>query len=174
MKESVSINRQWVIRLLIGALILSLAGNLLPGNIPVLRILITLAVAYIAFRMPDSEESAPRPDAGVAVSTTQSEDGRRRTHSCAFARSFIDLTDSGSLPEQVSINSSFSSTTVRLPVDANITVKSSCAFSGVSVPGRPSMVIGSSTCHLGTQDANAPCLTIRISCAFSSVRLVMG
>lgn len=168
------INRELMLKFLIGGVVLTLLLNLLPWDIPFLRILITLAVAYVAFTMPIGEGTSKAGHIGLSVHTDESPDGKRRTHNCAFARSTLDLTDSGRLPDQVRVNLSFGSTTVRLPVDAGITVQANCAFGSVTIPDHPCVLFGSSAFQLGSQDPNAPRLHIAVNCSFGSVNFIMG
>lgn len=168
-----NIDRQRMIRLLIGGALAVLVLCLLWKH-SFLRIALTLAVALAAYFLPLGEGTKTTRHFGLAVSSSESKDGRSRSHDCAFAASTLDLTDSGRLPERVRISVAFGSTTVRLPVDASITINASCAFGSVSLPENPGVVLGYTSCRLGSQDPNAPRLSVTARCAFGSLRFIMG
>lgn len=152
-------------RLLLAAAILLLLSAFSSWTIPVVKLLIALAVAFLAWHSADGASDS-------ASSETDSKSGRLCRY--AFSSAALDLTDSSSLPKRLTLQSAFSSVSVRLPVDAAITVRAAGAFCSVSMPGRQSMLIGEQNFRCGSQDPNAPKLHITVSCAFSSISLRMG
>lgn len=151
---------------LIGILIL--AGAILPLNIPVFKILVTLGVAWAAFHLADMGRNGFR---GIS---DDHQSGPVRTINCVFSGAVIDLTDSGALPEKVVLNALLSGMTVRLPVDAAIVLHISSALNSVSIPGHQKIVLGDSTVECGSRDPNAPRLFINASCALGSLNFELG
>jgi len=160
-------------RILLAACALILLFSILRWSFPLLKILITLAVIFIAWHYTgEDEEKKPVSFSGI-VNETREENGvhiRRNV----FSRSVLDLTDSSTLPEKIELQSAFSILTVRLPVDAKITLHASGAFCSISLPDRQSILFGENTVHCGSKDSNAPRIHIDLNCAFSSVSFRMG
>lgn len=168
-------------RLLLIVCALILLNLLLNWSFPILKIIITLAVAALAWNFAD-EQSESRHNAFFSngkfsfkgtVHEEREENGVKILR-YVFSNASVDLTDSSLLPDRIEIQSAFSNVSVRLPVDASITVHASGAFCSISLPGRQNVIFGENTVHCGTQDPNAPRLYIDLSCAFSSASFKLG
>ena len=158
-----------------------LLAAVLNWRFPIVKLLIALAVAALAWRFAgeSSEEnhtsffSNERFSFSGGIHESREENGVH-IRRYVFSNASLDLTDSSLLPERIELQNAFSNLSVRLPVDANITIHASGAFCSISLPGRQSVLFGENTVRCGSQDASAPRLTINLSCAFSSASLKMG
>ena len=148
--------------------ILILLGAVLRLNIPLVRILITLGVAWAALNLTGGKQ---RSFSGIS---DDHQSGPVRTCRYVFSGAVIDLTDSGALPEKVILQTTLSGVTVRLPVDAASVIHASCSLGSISIPGCQNIVLGEGTAHCGSQDPNAPRVFIDASCALGSVTFEMG
>ena len=150
-------------------------------SFPHLKIIITRAVAALAWNYADNKQSDSHNSFfsneqfrfnGV-VHEEREENGVKILR-YVFSNAAIDLTDSSMLPDRIELQSAFSNVSVRLPVDASITVHASGAFCSISLPGRQNVIFGENTVHCGTQDPNAPRLHIDLSCAFGAASFKLG
>lgn len=171
-------------RTILAVCALILLCAVLRWSFPLLKVLIALAVAAAAWHFTGDEKdeaketrtsffSSERFRFGNGINETREENGVH-IRRYVFSGASIDLTDSASLPEKIELQNAFSSISVRLPVDASITIHASGAFCAISLPGRQSVIFGENTVHCGSQDPNAPRLYIDLSCAFSAANLKMG
>lgn len=167
--------------LLAAAVALLLVNLILPFRIPLLKILITLGVAWAAWQWADPDKPHSRNAVFAnerfrfsrGVNEERDENGTRVCR-YVFSNAVLDLTDSSALPERIEIQAAFSNAVVRLPVDAAVTLHTSGAFCSISAPGQQNTVFGENTCQCGTQDPNAPRLYVEASCAFGSLSFKMG
>lgn len=167
-------------RTILAVCALILLCAVLRWSFPLLKVLIALAVAAAAWHFAGSEKENTHTSFFSSehfrfsgVNETREENGVH-IRRCVFSSASLDLTDSSLLPEKFELQNAFSSLSVRLPVDANITIHASGAFCSISLPGRQSVIFGENTVHCGSQDPSAPRLYIDLSCAFSAASFRMG
>ena len=168
-------------RTILAVCALILLCAVLRWSFPLIKVLIALAVAAAAWRFASSEPESKHTSVfgserfsfARGIHETREENGVH-IRRYVFSSASIDLTDSSLLPEKIELQNAFSSLSVRLPVDANITIHASGAFCSISLPGRQSVVFGENTVHCGSQDPSAPRLYIDLSCAFSAASFRMG
>ncbi len=158
-------NRNTGVRLVIIAGTILLVCAILPWRMPIFKILIALAVAWIALNTGENAKERR----GVRHET---DDLRNFRYVCSSAT--VNLTDSGALPDRVEIDAVFSHVAVRLPVDVNVTVHVNSAFSSTNLPDSQNVLLGESTCHCGTQDPSAPRLSVHVNTVMSSLDFRMG
>ena len=171
------IPRDPIARLLLAAGMIILLGAVLPGfigNFPLVKLLITLLVAWLAWQMAGKESGHTAFFSSERRHVSDMAGEKKGALRYVFSSAALDLTDSGALPERLNIQAAFSSVSVRLPVDASIAIHASGAFCSISMPGGESVVLGEQTVHCGSQDPSAPRLAIELSCAFGSVAMRMG
>ncbi len=158
---------KWILRAIAVIVII----NLIPWGF-VFKILLILGVIWLALNLNQSAPAAPVDEQEPVTARPAEDDRFTRRFICTSG--VIDLTDSSRLPDHLTVQATLSSVTVRLPVDAGITVHTSGALCSVSLPNRQNIVAGKSTHHCGTQDPRAPRLYIECDCLLSSVRFEMG
>ena len=168
-------------RILLAVAAFILLSVLLSWTMPILKLLIALGVAWLAWNTSNQEQTERRSAffssdsfRASGFSASDAEESGCRVCRYVLSNASLDLTDSSSLPDRMEIQSAFSSVSIRLPVDANITLHASGAFCSISMPGCQSTVFGERTCHCGTQDPLAPRLHIDVASAFASVSFHMG
>lgn len=148
--------------------ICALACIVSPLKIPVFKLLITLVVAWSAWRLTgDSHRAWNR------VSYDRPSDAAR-IYRYAFSNAALDLTDSDALPEKLYIQAALSGVTIRLPVDVSTIVHARGALCSVSIPGRQNLVLGEADFSCGTRDPHSPRLFVDVSCALGSVAFELG
>ena len=166
---------------ILAACALILICALLRWTVPLMKLVIALAVAAAAWRFAGGESGENHSSSfgsgrfrfARGINETREENGVH-IRRCVFSSASIDLTDAAALPERIELQSAFSSLSVRLPVDASITLHASGAFCSIALPGGQNVVFGENTVRCGSQDPNAPRLRIDAECAFSSARFIMG
>lgn len=142
-------------------------------TVMLLKLLIALGVAWAAWRRTGKRAADSHEDSHADVNDKTDADGTRNC-SYAFTDTVLDLTDVELLPERVKLSCAFSSVSVRLPVDAAVTIRSNGTFCCISAPGQKDMILGKSICYCGTKDDNAPRLLIDANCAFGSLEFMRG
>lgn len=168
-------------RAILAVCALILLCAVLRWSFPLLKVLIALAVAALAWHFASDAPrethtsffSSERFRFARGINEEREENGVH-IRRYVFSSASLDLTDSSRLPEKLELQNAFSSLSVRLPVDANITIHASGAFCSIALPGRESVIFGENTVHCGSQDLSAPRLYIDLSCAFSAVSFRMG
>lgn len=162
---------KWILR----AIAVIVVINLIPWGF-VFKILLILGVIWLALNLNGNAPkfSADESDDDDDPIPARPAEDERFTRRFVCTSGVIDLTDSGRLPDHLTVQTTLSSVTVRLPVDAGITVHTSGVLCSISLPNRQSIMAGKSTHHFGTQDPRAPRLYLECSCLLSSVRFEMG
>ena len=93
---------------------------------------------------------------------------------CLACREMLDLTDTDNLPEYVRVQSILGSVTVRLPVDAQITLVKNGLVGLVRAPGGRITLLGEDQSVCGSFDECAPRLYVEAHALLGEVRLLMG
>ncbi len=160
-------------RLLLAICVLLLLSALPSFGATLIKLVIALAVAAVAWHAAGLRQ---KEDSAGAAHTVQNHAAGHSgsVHRCVFSSDVIDLTDSSLLPERIELQAAFASVSVRLPVDAAVTLHASGAFCSITMPGAQCIALGERTVQCGTQDPSAPRLYIDASCAFGSLSFRMG
>jgi len=114
----------------------------------------------------DGEEEA-QPETGRP-------DTQPLTKRCVLRQDVLDLTDTDSLPEYVQVRSLMGSITVRLPVDAQITLVKNGLAGLVRTPGGQITLLGEETITCGSRDERAPRLYVEAHALLGEIRFLLG
>lgn len=183
-------NSIWpVVLIIIGAILL--LNGFFPSGIG--RILVPVALIWFGVRMynrsgsdEDTEEYQASGDGDASEDQggewkfsgiTDREDNHKkdkRAYNFVFSSNRIDLTNENLLPRNIEINSVFSSTKVRLPVDYNITVEASGAFCSIDMPDKQNIVLGETAGKYGSNDPAAPVIRVKLNCVFGAIKCTVG
>ena len=116
----------------------------------------------LTFDDADAPEESHRPDAQPQL---------RR---CIGCREVIDLTDTDNLAEYVQVQAVLGSVTVRLPVDAQITLLKSGLVGLVRSPDGQITLLGEEEISCGSRDECAPRLYVEAQALLGEVRFLLG
>ena len=137
-----NLHRKLKVGLLAAAVALLLVNLILPFRIPLLKILITLGVAWAAWQWADPDK--PHSHNAVfanerfrfsrGVNEERDENGTRVCR-YVFSNAVLDLTDSSALPERIEIQAAFSNAvycSMALPLTASIAASKDAKDSAVN------------------------------------------
>lgn len=176
----------WPVILIIMGVML-LFNAILPFRLPIFQVLLALFCVWIGVMMftsseskseggeesGEEEEERPQGTRATGIYTTENKK-HKREYNCVFSSSQIDLTSENDLPEKIEINSVFSSTIIRLPIDYNVSVSASGAFCSMNLPNGQNIMLGDNSYRYGSQDPNAPTLNVKLNCVFGSLKCIVG
>lgn len=101
-------------------------------------------------------------------------EGEPLVRQCVLARTVIDLTDAAHLPRYVQVRSFLGSATVRLPVDAQVTVYKEGLLCLLKTPDSRTTLLGEERMTCGSHDASAPQLYLEAHACLGAIRLILG
>ena len=93
---------------------------------------------------------------------------------CVLRRETIDLTDTDHLPEYLQLRAFLGEITVRLPVDAQVTVVKEGLACLIRTPDGVATLLGEERMQCGSRDESAPRLYVEAHALLGGVRFTLG
>lgn len=93
---------------------------------------------------------------------------------CVLRRETVDLTDTDNLPEYLQLRAFLGEITVRLPVDAQVTVVKEGLACLIRTPDGVATLLGEEHMQCGSRDESAPRLYVEAHALLGGVRFTLG
>lgn len=100
--------------------------------------------------------------------------GAPQVRQCVLRRETLDLTDTAHLPEYLQLRAFLGSVTVRLPVDAQVTVVREGLACLIESPDGSATLLGRERTRCGSRDESAPRLYVEACAVLGAVRFTLG
>lgn len=100
--------------------------------------------------------------------------GAPQVRQCVLRRETLDLTDTAHLPEYLQLRAFLGSVTVRLPVDAQVTVVREGLACLIESPDGSTTLLGRERTRCGSRDESAPRLYVEACAVLGAVRFTLG
>lgn len=118
--------------------------------------------------------SGKRLTLGEEAPQVERPEGEPLVRQCVLERMVIDLTDAAHLPKYVQVRSFLGCATVRLPVDAQVTVYKEGLLCLLKTPDSRTTLLGEERMTCGSHDESAPWLYLEAHACLGAIRFVLG
>lgn len=154
--------------LALGAILL--VDLFLPVHLPLAGIAIAVLLIWAGACLMSGQRLA----FGAAPEESERPASPPQVSTCVLRRETIDLTDTASLPEYVQVRAFLGEITVRLPVDAQITVVREGIACLIKGPDAGTVVLGEERMQCGSRDESAPRLYVEARAILGTIRFTLG